>query len=505
MLRFPFALLACSLGCASPDVGDMAARFAAGDIANVRSELDALAVEESSDAHLWLMNRAAANLAAGDPKAGIAALRVARDRLDALRARSYAGWIEAVLSDDRALIYDGADYEHVLVRAYLALLDIASGEGDVVPYLLQMLQRQIELREAFVTDDGERPKTPLRSAVIGNWLLAALAADDPTRRGDVERQLNSVLEHEPGCAVARAELARFSRDGLCKPGHGVVQVVAMVGLGPYRVARDEPVSSIILDFAHRIYNARRERVAIPISAISQVQIADLAVHTDNPSEVHVAVGGERRVTETVTSVEALAKAEFDNLRAQIVIRAVVRRIFKLAASEFAKSQTTDQKDRDQETAQTRDKQAQDGKRVARPGETEEQRKQRQEEERRRRKQEEREQLGSVAWDLIAWLWIALESADTRCWALLPASFQVARLELPEGDHDVVLRACDRGQVVGAEQRVAVRVRAGRSTFVIAQVPSRHGGPAPVTSEPASAPVAPDLAAPATDRSRLRFQ
>jgi hypothetical protein len=476
------ALLAGLLaGCASPDLASLTQRFAAGDVGGVREAFARLAVEEGGDAHLWLLNRAAADLAAGDPRAGIAALRTARDRLDELRT-SYAGWIEAVLTDDRALVYDGADYEHVLVRAYLALLDLACGEGDAEAYLLQMLQRQAELRDAFTVEEGETPPSIApRSAAIGNWLLAAVAADDPTRAGDVERQLRTVIEHEPDCGIARDELARYARAGLCAPGHGVLQVVALVGLGPYRVARDEPVSSVILDLAHRIYNARRDRVAVPVNLIKEVQIADLALRQDNPDAVHVAVGGLGAVTQTVTSVDRLAEAEFARLRPRMVIRAVVRRIFKLAAAEVAKAQTT----------AAAGEAGEEGKRIRRPGqrETDAERRQREEAEKRERERKQREQLGSALWDLVALAWIAFEDADTRCWALLPATFQVARFELPEGVHEVALRAGAAGNPMGREQKTQVRVHAGRTTFVIAQVPSRDGGPPPVTSRPA------DVAAP----------
>ncbi|HLU38376.1 MAG TPA: hypothetical protein VK081_03265 [Planctomycetota bacterium] len=469
-----FALVAG--GCSSPDLAELAERFAAGDYQGVRMTFDDLAVDDRTDAHLWWMNRAVADLAVHQPRAGIEALRRARDRLDELRRdTSWLAWIETAFTDDRALVYDGADYEHVLVRAYLALLDLACGEGDVIAYLNQMLLRQVELREEFVTDEGERPKLGLRSAAIGNWLLAALAADDPTKGDVVRRQLDAVLEHEPDCAIARAEQERYAREGLCRPGNGVVQIVALVGLGPYRVARDEPLSSVVLDAAQRIYNAYRGRVAVPVNLIEQVQIADLVVRHDNPSEVHVAAGPVAAVTETVTSVDRLAEAEFAVLRPQIVLRAVLRRIFKLVTAEVIKQQLIEDDD----------DRRKGGKKVAAPvgGESAAERRRREEEERRKR--ERREQLGSLAVDLLTWLWVAAEDADTRCWALLPASFQVARLELPAGVHEVVLRAGDRGRAVGEPQKVAVRVRAGRTTFVIAQVPSRRGGPVPMSSDPAA--------------------
>ncbi|MEZ5962697.1 MAG: hypothetical protein R3F56_02510 [Planctomycetota bacterium] len=480
MRRLAVLLLAVAWGCSSVDVGGLAESFGAGDIEGVREQLRDLAQQDEADAHLWLMNRAVVDLASGDPPAGIGALRRARDRLDELRSRSYPGWIEAMLSDDRALVYEGADYEHVLVRAYLALLDLACRQGDVIAYLNQMLQRQVDLREGFVTDDGQKPKLAEKSAAIGNWLLAAVEADDPTRRDVVARQLATVLEHEPACRLARVEAERFRREGLCRPGHGVVQVVAMVGLGPYRVARDEPVSSLVLDIAHRVYNARRDRVAIPLNAVSQVQIAGLVLRSDNPEAAWVEVGAVRQTTEVITSVDRLAQAEFDAMRTQMVVRAVVRRIFKLASAELGKSLT----ERKASPQQTPPAATQGDKRVVRKPETAAEKKKREEEERRQRKKEQQNQVNSFLWDALAWIWVALEDADTRCWALLPASFQAARLELPEGEHEVSVRAAVGGAAVGAEQRVRVRVRAGHTTFVVAQVPSRQGGPPPVTSDPA---------------------
>lgn len=469
------AVAAIVAGCGSVDIAQLAERYAGGEVEGVRSELQCLADEGGDDAHLWLMNRAVVDLAAGDPLAGIAALRQARDRLDHLQ-NSYSGWIESVLLDDRALQYQGADYEDVLVCTYLALLDLVCGAGDVIPYLNQMLKRQVELREGFVTEDGQRPKLGTKSAAIGNWLLAAIEADDPTNKDEVVRQLRAVLEHEPTCALAKRELERFEREGLCQPGHGVVQVVALVGLGPYRVEREEPVSSTIFEVAQRIYNATRDRVSLPVNLIQKVKIAGLAVREDNPTAAIVEVEGARQTTEVVTDVERLARAEFESLKTQMVVRAVVRRIFKLATTEAGKELTASKAPADEAGSEQSG-----GKRVDRRHETAADRKRREDEERRRR---EANQLNSLAWDFIALFLVAIEGADTRCWALLPATFQVARLELAEGEHDVVVRAAANGQAVGAEQSVRVRVRGGRTTFVVAQVPSRQGGPAPVTSAPA---------------------
>ena len=87
----------------------------------------------------------------------------------------------------------------------------------------------------------------------------------------------------------------------------------------------------------------------------------------------------------------------------------------------------------------------------------------------------------VGIDILGNLWAATEGADLRSWSLLPASFQALRVEVPEGEHEVVLRALRNGRMVGAEQRVRVRVHAGYNTFVLGLTPTQAGGPSPLTS------------------------
>jgi len=42
----------------------------------------------------------------------------------------------------------------------------------------------------------------------------------------------------------------------------------------------------------------------------------------------------------------------------------------------------------------------------------------------------------LAVDLAGVAWEATESADTRCWGLLPDQIQVLRVELPAGRHEI---------------------------------------------------------------------
>ncbi len=68
-------------------------------------------------------------------------------------------------------------------------------------------------------------------------------------------------------------------------------------------------------------------------------------------------------------------------------------------------------------------------------------------------------LGGLAWE-------GSESADCRCWGLLPERIQVLRLEMPAGVHRIGLRA-DAGFVPPAEQEKTVRIDDGRNTYLLA--------------------------------------
>jgi hypothetical protein len=90
----------------------------------------------------------------------------------------------------------------------------------------------------------------------------------------------------------------------------------------------------------------------------------------------------------------------------------------------------------------------------------------------------------LAMDVGGMIWESMETADTRCWNLLPAEIQVTRLEIPAGTHQLTLQPMHRayslarmGHVVseglvsvGSEQSRTISVEPGRNTYVLANFP-----------------------------------
>ncbi len=452
-----FAVMAVAFaGCATDPMPQVRQWYATGDYVLARDALAQQVANGGDDTHLYRAEKAILDLAVADPVAAVRELRAARDRYDELSGGDALGWFGSVLLDDRQLTYQGYDYEKVLLRALLALADLSAGGSDARAYALQVFETQQRLMQQFEDQDGEKPKLRYKLVAFGHYLRAILDEDDPLRRDEARRNFAKVIELEPGFTRARDDLERVTNGVPSQPGHGVVHVLALVGRAPFRVEVNEPVTQASLAIAQWIWTSQRRRAGIP--NITAVPIPALAYHQDNPTSAFVLANGiDVGETATVTDVEATARAEFDAMRDSIVARAVLRRAFKIAITEGAKE------------AVSRDDKRRDGVRG--------------------------EPLADIGLSIAGLLWTAFESADLRCWSLLPASFQVLRVEVPAGEHEIAVQAARNGRPTGAAQRVRVDVRDGYNTYVVALVPTLGAGPTPLTSHPAA--VVLDTQAPST--------
>jgi hypothetical protein len=438
------AIAFLGVSCAGDPMVKAREDYALGRYPEAHAEISALIEDDPSSAHVWRLERSVVSLALGDPKGSVDDLRAARDRLDDLRSGTdYFGWFKSVMLDDRQLEYDGADYEHVLVRAMLALSDLAIGDStDAGAYALQVAEKQEEIIASFRAEDESRPKEGYKLVAFGSYLRAIM--DEERLQPDLARRsFERVREIEPGFAPIDEDLRRVTEGKHSEKGNGVIWVIGLVGRGPFRIEVDEPVSKTAFAMAQVIWAMARDSATIP--NITDVKIPAIALYEDNPTEVHVAVNGAAAGwTATVTDVNATALSEFEAMREHIVARAVVRRAFKIIVTEAAKE-------------------------AVRAG-------------RGRKSYETEDALIDLGISALGMLWTGLEGADLRCWSLLPAQFQVLRIEVPAGEHELEARAGLGGRAVGAPQTCRVLVRDGFNTYVLVQAPTPAGGPPPLSSE-----------------------
>ena len=444
------------VSCAGSGSAKVRRDFDAGRYQSSHEKLTGLGRKDPRNGHLYLLERGVVSLALERPGDAVKDLRLARDHLDDRAGSDYGGWFQSVLLDDRQLAYQGADYEHVLVRAMLALADLADGNSeDAGAYALQVAARQREIIQSFRSSDGSLPKSSYSQVAFGSYLKAII--DEEALKFDLAKiQFEKVKAIEPRFAPADSDIERVTEGHHSRKGNGGVHVLAMVGRGPFRVEVDEPVTRGSLAIAHYIWARSRNRAAIP--NIARVRIPAVGVYDDNPTEVHIAVDGSPSgVTSLLTDIEALAVEEFKTIREHIVARAFLRRAFKIAATQLAIEAANRSNDRKREYS--------DG-----------------------------DALRDLGISAVGLLWTALERADLRCWSLLPASFQALRIELSEGEHSISLRAGKRGAAGAAAREVKVRVKDGYNTYVVAIFPSADGAACVLSSdtveEPPPAPASP---------------
>lgn len=431
------------VSCAGDPMIKAREEFALGRYPEAHAEISRLIDDDPSNAHVYRLERSVVSLALGSPRDSIADLRAARDRLDDLRSgKDYAGWFTSVMLDDRQLEYDGADYEHVLVRAMLALADLAiEGSSDARAYALQVSEKQEEIIQGFQAEDGSRPKEGCKLVAFGSYLRGIM--DEERLQPDLARRsFERVKAIEPSFPYVDDDLRRVTEGVHSERGNGVIWILGLVGRGPFRIEVDEPVSKTAFAMAQLIWALARDRATIP--NITDVKIPALALHPDSPTELHVAVDGiEAGVTATVTDVNATALSEFEAMREHIVARAVIRRAFKVIVTEAAKE-------------------------AVRAG-------------RGRGRYESQDALIDIGISALGMLWTGLEGADLRCWSLLPARIQARRIEVPAGEHVIEARAGLGGRALGAPQTCRVLVRDGFNTYVLVQAPTPAGGPPPLSS------------------------
>jgi hypothetical protein len=161
--------------------------------------------------------------------------------------------------------------------------------------------------------------------------------------------------------------------------------------------------------------------------IAPVKVPKIVARPNSVQAVKASVNSRPvGATATITDVTLLARQQCDAMMPQTVARAVARRVVKMGvvygtkeAAGFAKHEAA-----------------------------------------------------SLAVDLAGIAWEATESADTRCWGLLPDKIQVLRVELPEGEHELLLTPISaNSSAVGATVSQRVWVGDGRNTYALANFPT----------------------------------
>ena len=367
------------------------------------------------------LDRAVVALADGRPAEAERLLRGVRNRFDELEEPDAAETGSALLSDDGALAYVGADHEKVLIRALLAVANLVQDGDDAEAYSLQVVEKQRSIVEQAGQPDGTNPKASYRQVALAPYLRGILREATHRHYDDAARAYAEVVAWEPDFAPGRLHLERAARGSHSTRGNGVVHVIALVGQGPFKADVAEVPTSEALLVAGSLLSAGVPGGLTP--TIAPIRVPRVVVAPGAAATVQVAVGDwSAGRTETITDVSRMAVEQEQATLPWVMGRAVARRTVKKGTI-FGVKQGLGLNSG----------------------------------------------LPAVALDVAGIAWEAAERADTRCWSLLPDRIEVLRLELPVGRHDLVLTPLDRGgSPLGSPVTQGVNVADGRNTYLLVQ-------------------------------------
>lgn len=374
------------------------------------------------------LDAAIIDLCNGNTKEAEKRLLAVRDHFDELenaQLKKGTGNLLSLWMDDNTRPYQGEDYEKILVRSFLALTNLLQQGNDAQAYAYQIAQKQDEIIRGGLALDPEKkdnPKLAYKQVALGPYIQGILWESTWLNQKDAVAAYQKTVQWAPWFRHGRLALGRAEKGVHSVKENGVVYIFTLVGRGPYKEQDEAEATTVSLLVADRIFSAVSKYSVPP--TLAPVPIPVIHCEWGNIGAVGVIVDGKPVcATETVLDVNAMAKEQFEAIRDQIIARAIIRRVVKKGTL-YAVKDIIDANE-----------------------------------------------WVSLAMDASGVLWEATETADTRCWALLPAQIQVARLELPAGKHELQLQACyDDLSPFGQPHSVTIDVPLHRNTYVLANFP-----------------------------------
>ncbi len=419
-----WAISACAVGCSthSKRLASPRRAFYSNDLILAQQQLEKLS-DKKSDRTVAQLDLALVDLLSGQPESAEQRLRDVRDEWDKLEKISIAESAASLIRDDQSRAYSGEDYEKVLLHVFLTLSSLMSDGVDAESYSLQTLSKQQEIVGKARQRDGD-------DAVGDDYCIPAIA---PYMRGvlreatlgnydDAVRSYRRSYQLQPTANFLLGDIERASNGVHSHKGHGVVYVIAMVGRGPYKREVEAVATQDALFIADRIISAVGEYSVPP--TLAPVKVPGIVRMAKPFDLVGIEVNGQPATTTMpLTDLHALAERSIEQNLSETIAWAVARRVLKKGAVYTAKDHLG-----------------------AEAG------------------------LASLAFDAAGVVWEATESADTRCWGVLPGEIQIARLELPVGTHLLNLEPVASGRPVAPGSLCEVAVADGRNAYVLAYWP-----------------------------------
>ncbi|MEM9825851.1 MAG: hypothetical protein AAF958_04645 [Planctomycetota bacterium] len=428
------------LGCAASRNArvDPHLAYAAGDYATAAEIFAAQNRGFEKDASR--LNLAMVRLAAGEVDAATRDLRELREHFDTIASQPPLASPAALTTDDRSIAFRLRDDEKVVLRSLLTLASLAGDGIDAESYSLQAVTQQqraardhVSPGDADSTSPGDAdvtaPGDPANQVALAPYLRGLLREATHHDYDDAQRAYRLVSRIEPRFEPIQNDLARVQSAVHSPPGHGVLVVISMTGQSPRFREVEAETTTASLAIASSVWSAvihdqdsdDDDRLPTVLPNIASVKIPEPFFPPNEIQSVGVRIGIDRiAYTHPVTDIGELLIRRYEREKPQMIARAVLRRAAKEAAV------------------------AAGAKAINLEG-----------------------SAASMFQFAAASAWSAAEKADTRSWSLLPREFQVLRMALPVGNHDVRMAAVNASAVeLGPAVLDRVAIEDGRDTYRI---------------------------------------
>lgn len=402
--------------------------FYEGQLEACRTRLEKLHKSHRQDRDVTNLDLSVVDLLEGRCKDAETRLKEVRDRFDHLEQESLSEKTLSMWTDDTARSYAGEDYEKILIRVYLALANLMRDGADAESYTLQIQDKHDSVMQRLWGDQTINPDSQKFAGLpIGFYLRGMLREQTHVDYDDALRSYTKAAELLPNCEPLRWDVERSTRGVHSQSGCGVLYVFALVGRGPNKIESVEQPTSDALLIADRIISALGPYKLPP--TIAPIKVPKVVVPHSDIDAVQVQINGRSiGATVSIADIDQLAIETSQASRNQLIARAVARRVLKKATVAAVKQQTSSNS------------------------------------------------LTSLGFDAAGVAWEALESADTRCWGLLPKNIQVLRVEVPAGTHDVSLAPRFAMNIGRPSSREKVTIINGKNTYMIGWFPDTFTAP-----------------------------
>ncbi|MGE3805309.1 MAG: hypothetical protein AB7K24_11610 [Gemmataceae bacterium] len=420
-----FAIILLAAGCFThlDRLYEIRSDYYAGDMGMAHERIEKYTRKWSRDADVLALDRALVLLCEGKIAQAEQELRGVRDRFDALEGVHVVDGALAMVTDDQRLPYAGEDYEKILLRAFLTLTSLLGDGQDARAYALQVADKQEQIIQSEPEADGKNPRANYQRIALGAYLFGIEREATHVHYDDAVRAFQQVFDWEPDYEFAAQDLERVSVGRHSAPGNGVVHIFTLVGRGPYKEEKVEIPTTVALLVADRVLSATGKHTLPP--TVAPIKVPCVVMPPNEVDTVNITVDGAVwGETATIADIGKLATQQAEALHDYTLGRAIARRVIKKSVVYGVKDVVG------------------------------------------------AEGAASLLFDIGGVIWEAAESADTRCWGLLPAKIEVRRIELPAGEHTIGLQPITgSGSPCGARESARIEVRDGRNTYLLANFPS----------------------------------